>query len=201
VGTPGLSFAIDVQSFLTLDPPSTSLLQGGPKPDPPMKTPLYLLKDIVIPAGTKFETAPLEVSRCHEGHVSHIVGLSKDTSGDLTYYVGPEGSKERQQLEEMFSTEPLPQPAPMETFDFSLALEAVRKGCRITRLGWAIDGQFVYLVPANAYPAQTRVAKAHFGEGSLVPYDAYFALKNAEESVSIWTPSTTDILANDWVVL
>ena len=71
-----------------------------------MKTPLYLLKDIVIPAGTKFEEAPLETSRCHEGHVSHIIGLSKDSSGDLVYFAGAPGSPEREQLKEWFSEEP-----------------------------------------------------------------------------------------------
>lgn len=71
-----------------------------------MKTPLYLLKDIVIPAGTRFDQAPEKTERGGEGHVSHIVGLSKDTSGDFVYFAGEPGSVEREQLKEFFSETP-----------------------------------------------------------------------------------------------
>ena len=60
---------------------------------------------------------------------------------------------------------------------------------------------FVYHVPAAAYPVQTGAAKAHFGEGSLVPYNAYLALKGVDETVSTWVPSINDCLAEDWVIV
>jgi hypothetical protein len=71
-----------------------------------MKKPLYLLKDIVIPAGTRFDEAPEKTERACDGHVSHIIGLSKDSSGDLTYFAGEPGSIEREQLKEWFSETP-----------------------------------------------------------------------------------------------
>lgn len=71
-----------------------------------MKTPLYLLKDIVIPAGTKFETAPVKTERAGEGHVSAIIAMSPDTSGEIVYFAGPPGSAEREQLTEWFSETP-----------------------------------------------------------------------------------------------
>ena len=60
---------------------------------------------------------------------------------------------------------------------------------------------FVYMVNAASYPAQTSVAKGYFGENALVPYNAYFAIKNVNETVSTWVPSVNDILANDWYLL
>lgn len=84
---------------------------------------------------------------------------------------------------------------------FGLAVEALKKGERITRQGWNGKGMFVYLVPANSYPAQTGAAKAHFGEGSLVPYNAYLAIKNVDETVSTWVPSINDVLADDWATI
>ncbi len=60
-----------------------------------------LLKDIVIPAGTVFDTAPRVTTRHGIGHVSKIIGLSKDTSGSFTYDLG-ETDKEREQLKEWF---------------------------------------------------------------------------------------------------
>ncbi|MEZ2310766.1 DUF2829 domain-containing protein [Paraburkholderia sp. RCC_158] len=84
---------------------------------------------------------------------------------------------------------------------FGMALEAMRMGHRLARVGWNGRGMFVYLVPAAAYPVQTGAAKAHFGEGSLVPYNAYFAIKNVDDTVSTWVPSVNDCLADDWITV
>ena len=101
--------------------------------------------------------------------------------------------------------------SPKEQFDsayrrcdamtFGLGLEAVKRGHRVARAGWNGKGMFVYLVPANAYPAQTGAAKAFFGEGALVPYNAYFALKGVDGAVSTWAPSGSDALAEDWQIV
>jgi len=84
---------------------------------------------------------------------------------------------------------------------FGLALEALKAGQKLARSGWNGAGQFVYIVPANAYPAQTGAAKAYFGDGALVPYGAYLALKNAQDTVNTWAPSISDVLAEDWQVV
>ena len=82
--------------------------------------------------------------------------------------------------------------------DFSYALDALKAGKRVARAGWNGKGMFVYLVPPASYPVQTGAAKAHFGEGSMVPYNAYLAIKTVHETVSTWVPSVNDCLANDW---
>lgn len=83
---------------------------------------------------------------------------------------------------------------------FGAAIEALKAGKKVSRLGWNGSGQFVYLVPGSAYPAQTGVAKAYFGEGALVPYRAYLALKTAHGDVATWAPSCSDALAEDWEI-
>lgn len=85
--------------------------------------------------------------------------------------------------------------------DFAGALSALKGGKRVARSGWNGKGMFVYLVPAASYPAQTGAAKSFFGEGSLVPYNAYLALKGVDNTVSTWVPSVNDVLADDWSVL
>ena len=85
--------------------------------------------------------------------------------------------------------------------DFGQALIALKAGERVHRDGWNGKGMFVYLVPPASYPVQTGAAKAHFGEGSLVPYNAYLAIVNVNETVSTWVPSVNDCLAEDWSVL
>lgn len=85
--------------------------------------------------------------------------------------------------------------------DFSDALHFLRDGERVARTGWNGKGMFIYLVPANSYPAQTGAAKAHFGENAMVPYGAYLAMKTAQGNVVPWLASQTDILATDWEML
>lgn len=100
--------------------------------------------------------------------------------------------------------------SPKEQFDaayretkgmtFGRALEAIKLGHKASRTGWNGKGMFVYLVPAASYPAQTGAAKGYFGEGSMVPYAAYMAIKNMNETVSTWVPSVNDVLGDDWQV-
>lgn len=90
---------------------------------------------------------------------------------------------------------------PSPNLSFGEALEALEAGKKLQRTGWNGKGMFVYLVPANEYPAQTGAAKEYFGENSMVPYNAYFAIKNVNETVSTWVPSVNDCLAKDWVII
>lgn len=84
---------------------------------------------------------------------------------------------------------------------FGDALKALKAGQRVARTGWNGKGMFVYLVPAASYPVQTGAAKAHFGDGAMVPYNAYMAIKNVDETVSTWVPSVNDCIAEDWMLL
>lgn len=84
---------------------------------------------------------------------------------------------------------------------FGDALAELKKGRRVARAGWNGKGMFVYYVPAASYPAQTGAAKAYFGEGAMVPYNAYFALKGVDGAISTWVPSINDCLSEDWVVV
>lgn len=89
-------------------------------------------------------------------------------------------------------------PAAGEGKDFSFALEWLKVGKPVARAGWNGKGMFVYMVPANSYPAQTGVARAFFGDGALVPYNAYMAIKGVDGTVNTWVPSISDLLADDW---
>lgn len=90
---------------------------------------------------------------------------------------------------------------PTENIPFGLATQMAIAGYPIARLGWNGKGMFVYYVPAASYPAMTGVAKEFFGEDALVPYNPYFAIKNVNGTVSTWTASINDQLADDWYVV
>ena len=84
--------------------------------------------------------------------------------------------------------------------NFGDALAALKDGLVVFRKGWNGAGQFAYFVPPASYPAQTGVAKSFFGEGAMVPYGGYFALKTADGTVNTWVPSVSDLLAHDWAI-
>lgn len=94
-----------------------------------------------------------------------------------------------------------PEQEKTDGLDFGDAIRFMKDGERVSRAGWNGKGMFVYLVPPANYPVQTGAAKEFFGEGSLVPYNAYMAIKNVDDTVSTWVPSVNDCLAEDWLVV
>lgn len=82
--------------------------------------------------------------------------------------------------------------------NFSEALDHLKQNHAVGREGWNGKNAFLYLVPANAYLAQTDTAKAFWGEDAKVPYGGYIAMKTAQDNVVPWLASQTDILADDW---
>ena len=93
------------------------------------------------------------------------------------------------------------EPGMPQKLTFGDALHYLKQGKKVAREGWNGKGMFVYMVPAASYQAQTGVAKSYFGEGSMVPYQSYMAIKNPNESVSTWVPSVNDTLSEDWMVM
>jgi hypothetical protein len=85
------------------------------------------------------------------------------------------------------------------SLNFGQAIEAAKQGKKISRKGWNGQGMFAYIVPSSSYPAQTEIAKKQFGD--IVPYRAYWALKTAQNDIAMWSPSGSDSLAEDWVIL
>ena len=90
---------------------------------------------------------------------------------------------------------------PTEGLTFGLAIEALKKGLKVSRAGWNGKGMFLYFVGADSYPVKTEAAKSHFGSNSMVPYRAYIAMKTVDNDVVPWVASQTDVLAEDWSIV
>lgn len=88
--------------------------------------------------------------------------------------------------------------------NFGMALEALKAGKKVARLGW--NGKGMFAVYQKAYPqgipCNAQTAKAWgLNEGDLFKCEPYLQLRNAQGSHVMWTPNTSDILAEDWVVV
>lgn len=85
--------------------------------------------------------------------------------------------------------------------DFSDALDALKEGYTVTRKSWLEQDKtrFLYFVGPNVYPAKTNIAQKVFGDE--VPYSGYIALKTDAGYVTPYTPTTPDLLSEDWLIL
>lgn len=61
-----------------------------------------LKRDIVIPAGTEFDTAPSKTERFGVGHIDCCIGLTRDVSATLSLCIGGPGDSERTDAKEWF---------------------------------------------------------------------------------------------------
>jgi len=77
--------------------------------------------------------------------------------------------------------------------NFSSALAFLKNGNKVAREGWNANNQFVFLheppVPATLI------------DGKVCENFPYFQLKNAQDKLFPWVPSTGDLLAEDWVLV
>jgi len=78
--------------------------------------------------------------------------------------------------------------------DFSEALTWLKRGRRLARTGWNGKGMWIAL----CYPAN-RIATLR-GDETYVRLP-YFYMKTADDTVVPWTASSSDLVAEDWVVL
>lgn len=84
---------------------------------------------------------------------------------------------------------------------FDEALDKLLKGSKLTRQGWNGKNQFIYYVPQGSYKPCTKIAEQLTNEQGLVEYEPYIALKTVQDTVVPWTPSISDVLAEDWMVM
>jgi hypothetical protein len=90
--------------------------------------------------------------------------------------------------------------------NFGIALEAVKQGKKASRLGWNGANMFAMYSPGSTKPLKSEdwfspVMKEYTKDGKELNVRPSLLLKTAQEDVAYWTPSCSDILAEDWVIL
>ncbi len=97
----------------------------------------------------------------------------------------------------------------LSPFDFGGALNVLRLGGKVARTGW--NGKGMWVTMAGPIEGSTvnhekfwSVNNAQFAKGQLsgcAVVNPYFTIKNTDNTISNWVPSTGDILALDWVTV
>ena len=88
--------------------------------------------------------------------------------------------------------------------NFGLAIEAAKKGHKITRRGW--NGKGMWVVYRTGYPEGIPCNKntadaVGIPEGSLFKVRPYLQMKCVDGSFQMWLASQSDILADDWEIV
>lgn len=99
----------------------------------------------------------------------------------------------------------------MENLSYGAALEALKKGERVSRKGWNGKGMFIFQRPGDTLPAEI-IEKVKSLPDSVkgflaqkkqsVDFLPYLCMYIATgQVVNGWLPSQTDMLSEDWCIL
>lgn len=81
--------------------------------------------------------------------------------------------------------------------NFGAALEALKKGDRVTREGW--NGKGMYIRAVDLYTDKSfKITEIEPTDGTIL-YSIW--MKTADNAFVPWTASQTDLLSEDWQVL
>ena len=88
--------------------------------------------------------------------------------------------------------------------NFGIALELMKKGCKVAREDWNSKGMFAVYQKGypDGIPCNRQTAEAWgMNEGELFKCNPYLQIRQADGSHSMWVPSVGDMLAEDWVIV
>jgi hypothetical protein len=88
--------------------------------------------------------------------------------------------------------------------NFGQAIEALKRGLRVTRAGWNGKGMYLAYQPGypDGIPINANTSKATgLPEGTVCKFLPYVTMRTADGSFVPWLCSQTDMLADDWDVL
>lgn len=88
--------------------------------------------------------------------------------------------------------------------NFGQAIEAMKNGKRIMRLGWNGKGMFVVYQKGypDGIPCNKQTAEAYgYAEGDLFKCRPYMQMRCADGTHQMWLASQSDILADDWMIV
>lgn len=84
---------------------------------------------------------------------------------------------------------------------YSFALQALKDGKRVARAGWNGKRMYAFLVRGECVAHAIKSCYGHPTDDSLTPVNDFTMLCGADGRLSTWVPSSTDQLAEDWVIL
>jgi len=107
----------------------------------------------------------------------------------VRYSDGYESWSPKKQIEEAYRD--------CQGMTFGIAIELLKKGCKVARSGWNGKGMFLLYVPSEKWGIIDKIGLA-IPKGNLLPW---IGMKTADGKFVPWLASQTDMLAEDWVIV
>ena len=84
--------------------------------------------------------------------------------------------------------------------NFGKAIEAMKKGEKVTRKGWNGKGMFLFLAKSTDIETDADLTVCEHMQGNLVMPS--IVMKTADDKFCVgWLASQTDMLAEDWMTI
>lgn len=90
---------------------------------------------------------------------------------------------------------------PCDNLSFGDAIEAAKKGAKISRAGWNGKGMFVFLVPGSTFKVNRPPLLGIYPEGTEINYRPHLDMKCVDGHIVPWLASQSDVLADDWTIV
>lgn len=87
------------------------------------------------------------------------------------------------------------------SFSFSIALDKLKEGKKVSRAGWNGKGMFLFLVSGSTFQVNRPPLLGIYPEGTVINYHAHVDMKTADGMIVQWLCSQTDMLAEDWDIV
>ena len=89
---------------------------------------------------------------------------------------------------------------------FGAAIEAMKKGKKVSRKGWNGKGMYLWLMPGSTVIGCKNIADPHLGEidkeEGKIRFLGSIRMRTADGSVLTgWLASQSDMLSEDWLIL
>ena len=85
--------------------------------------------------------------------------------------------------------------------NFGQAIEALKDGKKVSRVGWNASNMFVFLVDGSTFEVNRAPLNKIYPEGTIINYRPHIDIKASNGDICTWSPSISDVLEEDWGIV
>ena len=83
--------------------------------------------------------------------------------------------------------------------NFGQAIEVLKTGNKVTRVGWNGKDMFLFLVQGSQFKVNRPPLLGIYPEGTEINYRPHIDMKTVNGEIVPWVASQSDLLEEDWV--
>ena len=83
--------------------------------------------------------------------------------------------------------------------NFGQAIEVLKTGNKVTRIGWNGKDMFLFLVQGSQFKVNRPPLLGIYPEGTEINYRPHIDMKTVNGEIVPWVASQSDLLEEDWM--